>query len=403
MISPATNAVSRAPGNRHATVSCSLGRPADEDACLLHDRTTFDAINSVVEITPSAVVKRRAVTWHGMAAEAVCATENCRIECRFRAPLHLLALLEEGTSRDGFTFVEGLPRSALRNYRRKLIFVPAGHEYYDWQEPRSLARVAYFYFDPAALPVKPKLEWADMSVAPRPFFEDAGLWDTAIKLKALIESPQRNDRLYCEALGVVLAHELVRLNLDAARVEPAVLGGLAAWQQRAVAGLYRGAPRRANSARHPRPTRPLKSVPLLPSIQAIARHTAASISLLPSRRARQGIAGEARGLSDRCRNRDRVHRDKLFHRGVSKGDRAYSNWLSAERNVNSANLDQWIDYRAPEMMTQADPALCRVNRRRLRCNEFLPWQRSPSLSAAAPASHKSAPCPAWERHLRPAR
>jgi AraC family transcriptional regulator len=61
------------------------------------------------------------------------------------------------------------------------------------------------------------------------------LWDTAIKLKALIESPQANDRLYCESLGVVLAHELVRQASGAPRVEPPARGGLAGWQQGAVA------------------------------------------------------------------------------------------------------------------------------------------------------------------------
>ena len=30
--------------------------------------------------------------------------------------------------------------------------MPAGHEYYERQEPRSLGRVVYFYFDPAKMP-----------------------------------------------------------------------------------------------------------------------------------------------------------------------------------------------------------------------------------------------------------
>jgi AraC family transcriptional regulator len=70
---------------------------------------------------------------------------------------------------------------------------------------------------------------------PRLFFEDRGLWDIAIKLKALVEGPEPIDRLYWESLGVVLAHELVRLASAETRVEPAVRGGLAGWQQRAAA------------------------------------------------------------------------------------------------------------------------------------------------------------------------
>jgi AraC family transcriptional regulator len=42
-------------------------------------------------------------------------------------------------------------------------------------------------------------------------------------------------RLYAEALGIALTHELVRINCDAARREPANRGGLAAWQQKRVA------------------------------------------------------------------------------------------------------------------------------------------------------------------------
>jgi AraC family transcriptional regulator len=247
MNSPRTTAMLRTPGNRiasHDAIPCSLGWFADavydgqinqDRACGVRDRVNVDALTSAVEISPSDIVKRRVVSWRGISAESVNITDRRRMEYRFCGPVHLLALFEEGARTDGSTFVEGLPRSALRNYRRKLILVPAGHEYHDWQEPRSLARMAYFYFDPAALPVF-DLGVADMSLAPRLFFEDDGLWDTAIKLKALIESPQADDRRYGEALGVVLAHELVRLSQDSPRVAGPVRGGLAGWQQRAVAG-----------------------------------------------------------------------------------------------------------------------------------------------------------------------
>jgi len=210
-------------------------RRGDDHGRRMLGRIAGAAIKSMVEMSPSETVNRRVASWPGMAAEAVGVTRQGRIESRFRGPVHLLALFEAGVRSDGQTFVEGLPRSALRSYGRKLIFVPAGHEYADWQETRSLPRLAYFYFDPAALPVAPDQGFANISLAPRLFFEDTGLWDTAIKLKALIESPQAVDPLYCEALGVVLAHELMRLTLGSARVEPPARGGLAAWQQRAAA------------------------------------------------------------------------------------------------------------------------------------------------------------------------
>lgn len=200
----------------------------------LYDRRTAERINPAVEISPDDIVKRRAVTWDGIVAEIVQATRGERIELRFRAPHHLLAVYEQGSRCDGETFVEGLPRSTLRDFKRKLTFVPAGHEYYEWQEPRSLARLVYFYFDPTKMPSHPEMGVASTAFAPRLFFEDATLWNTALKLVRLIESAGSDNRLYFEALGIVLAHELMHLDVGAQRIEAPVRGGLAGWQQRIV-------------------------------------------------------------------------------------------------------------------------------------------------------------------------
>src|ERR1700730_5917759 len=171
-----------------------------------HHCAATDMVHPIVEISPPDSVKRRIATWPGMAAEIVQATRRDRIESRFCAPVHLLALYERGVRQEGGTIVEGLPRSTLRDFRRKLIFVPAGHEYYDWQEPRLLTRVGYFCFDPAALAISPELGFADMTFAPRLFFEDSGLWDTALKLTTLIEGAGSDHWPYVEARGGVLAH-----------------------------------------------------------------------------------------------------------------------------------------------------------------------------------------------------
>ena len=169
-----------------------------------------------------------------MTVETVEATSCESIEYRFRAARHLLAVCEQGARSDGDTFVEGLPKSSLRDLKKKLTFVPAGHEYHERQEPRISSRVVYFYFDPAKMPTLPQADAAGTPLSPRLFFEDTTLWDTAIKLRKQSERAGSDNRLYFEALGVVLAHELVRLNAGVRRIHAPVRGGLAPWQQRVV-------------------------------------------------------------------------------------------------------------------------------------------------------------------------
>src|ERR1700682_2189948 len=199
------------------------------------DRSMVDATNHAVEVYPPDIVRRRAVAWDGMTAEIVQATRPEKIEFRFRAQLHLLAVYEQGIRSDGETFVDGLPRSKLRDVRRKLTFVPAGHVYHDeWQEPRVLTRVLYLYFYPAKMPTHHETNVVPATLAARLFFEDATLSDTALKLKRLIEHAGANGGPYLEALGIVLAHELIRLNAGPPRIEVPMRGGLAAWQQRLI-------------------------------------------------------------------------------------------------------------------------------------------------------------------------
>ena len=55
---------------------------------------------------------------------------------------------------------------------------------------------------------------------------------TALKLATLIESGGSDHGVYLEALGVVLAHELLRINTGGDGAEAQCNGGLAAWQRR---------------------------------------------------------------------------------------------------------------------------------------------------------------------------
>jgi len=198
----------------------------------LGDPDASSAFGSRVDITPSDAVERQAVAGRGMAAEIVQVPRGERIEVRFRAARHLLVVHTQGARRDGETRVEGLPASTQRDVSRKLTFVPAGHDYVEWLEPRSAVTTTYFYFDPASMPAHP---CGAAALAPRLLFEDTALLDTALKLTGLIEEPESCNRLYLEALGTVLAHELVRLNSAEPQPAPALArGGLAPWQQRMV-------------------------------------------------------------------------------------------------------------------------------------------------------------------------
>jgi AraC family transcriptional regulator len=198
----------------------------------LYYRAATDTADPLVQISPSEAVSRRGVSWPGMAGEIVRANRRGRIHFRFCAPVHMLAVYERSVRQEGGTFIQGLPQSTLRDCGRKLVFVPAGHEYHDWHEPRTLPRVAFFYFNPARLASSPELGFSSTSFAPRLFFEDGALWDTALKLRTLIERGGSDDRLYVEALGIVLVHELARFNTERGCSVAQVHGGLAAWQRR---------------------------------------------------------------------------------------------------------------------------------------------------------------------------
>ena len=80
-------------------------------------RSPADLIHPVVEISPREAVARLTLTGHGMTANSVRSTSRGKIQHQYRAPMHMLVMYEKGERRNGETFVEGLPPSALRNLR----------------------------------------------------------------------------------------------------------------------------------------------------------------------------------------------------------------------------------------------------------------------------------------------
>jgi AraC family transcriptional regulator len=189
----------------------------------------------VVDFSPAEAVRHQIADWRGVQVETIQIISHDYFEYSFQQDRHLLVAVEQGARYDGETFVEGLPTSTVRNYSHKLIFVPAGRKFFGAQHPRLLTRSICLYLDPHHVPVDPDLGFAEADLEPRLLFEDGGLWQTVSKLKALIGSADPADRLYAEALGGLLAHELLRLHDKVPAATLAERGGLAAWQQKRVA------------------------------------------------------------------------------------------------------------------------------------------------------------------------
>ena len=190
------------------------------------------ARHPTVSITPAGPVKRLGIGWRWWFSESVHLPVGNRIEFRFQGSRHLLALYNEGARKSGEASIDGLCSSKLRGTEHRLTFVPAGRAYREWHETASSAQVTFLYFDPAAL--HSSVDGAT-GLAPRIYFEDPLVWETASKLKKAIESGETNCAPYLEALCGVLAHELSRFDHHLVR-EPTPIsrGGLAGWQRRVV-------------------------------------------------------------------------------------------------------------------------------------------------------------------------
>ena len=160
----------------------------------------------------------------GLAVEVVDIAASARVEYQFSGDRHLLAVAVQTVRRAGETFVQGLPASTLRHVSGRMSFVPAGHRYYERHELEGLSQAIFIYLDPAALPIPD-------TTGPRVHFRDTLIFTLALNLKEVIETSCL-DADYLRAVGVVLAHQLHLPDRDQRKFR----GGLARWQQRAVAG-----------------------------------------------------------------------------------------------------------------------------------------------------------------------
>jgi AraC family transcriptional regulator len=179
----------------------------------------------------SRVLERKVASWRGLRAETIKLTIHQPLEFHRIEQCHLLVALEQAQRYDGETTVEGLPKSTRRDLAHKLTFIPSGCAFSGWMKPQVSLQATLFYIDPHMLMVDAEHAVAATEVRPRLFFDNDSIWQTVLKLKAQIGDA--SGRLYAEALAVVLAHEIIRLD-DGVPVLLPLRGGLAAWQQKRV-------------------------------------------------------------------------------------------------------------------------------------------------------------------------
>src|SRR5262249_60677973 len=101
-----------------------------------------------VAFAPRSIVQHQTADWSAIRADNVEVVRHEAFDYEFMATSrHLLIVSERGERYDGESFVEGLPKSHVRVWNRKLTFVPAGYRFYGWQKPRALSRGIFLYFD----------------------------------------------------------------------------------------------------------------------------------------------------------------------------------------------------------------------------------------------------------------
>jgi AraC family transcriptional regulator len=191
------------------------------------------SLSSIVDISPPDIVRRRLAHWGAIQADNVRITRRETFEYGFQARRHLLIAYERAERDDGETLIEGLPKSTLREFNRKLCFVPAGRRLHGWHTPRVLTRVTYFYID-LQNPLFDSDSGITTAISPRLFFFDQAVWDTALKLQAEVGNSDPGSRQYAEALSLVLMHELSRLERATTEAVRPLSGGLPAWQRKRV-------------------------------------------------------------------------------------------------------------------------------------------------------------------------
>jgi len=198
------------------------------------DAMERSADNGIKFVRPPRL-RRRGRLCPGMMVESITIAGRERFASAYCGPLHLLIAHEHLSRRRGLTSIEGLPDSTRENLTQTLTFVPAGRRFREWHHPDTGARIIYIHIHPSATALTAGSDIAIHSLAPRLHFYSSVLWQTVLKVKTLVDGEGARSAHFGNALGIVLAHELVHNEHGVRHREGSDRGGLAAWQRRLVA------------------------------------------------------------------------------------------------------------------------------------------------------------------------
>jgi AraC family transcriptional regulator len=187
-----------------------------------------------LDIWPPHLTRRQIAQWKGLSGEIVHVVDRAPFESEYRGSRHLLICYERAVREQGESILEDLPPSRQHDLSHKMTFVPAGRRFFESQQPRVPMQAVCIYLDPQCEVMRRTGDGDGGEPKPRLFFENPLIWQTALKLKELVEIGAASEG-YAEALGVVLGHELLQLGRGRASGELVIRGGLASWQERTIA------------------------------------------------------------------------------------------------------------------------------------------------------------------------
>jgi hypothetical protein len=142
-----------------------------------------------VEVRPGDAAKRLSASRDGVSAETAQFVSSGPFDYRFCAPVHLLIACERAVRSAGETSIGRSLKSSRHDFSGTLSLVPAGDEFCGTFVPRVCPRTAYIYLSPKTL--AEEIEFTKVDLTPRPFFENAALWQPRRSCPGWSRTPER--------------------------------------------------------------------------------------------------------------------------------------------------------------------------------------------------------------------